>query len=526
MACGVALVINTAWLSDDAYITLRTIDNFWRGYGLRWNVIERVQSYTHPLWMLLVGSTYGLTRAPYATVMGLSLLCTLGTLVIVPHIARTRAAAFAVLVVMISSRPFIEFSTSGLENPLSHLLLALFVWQYLEIASPANEQPPVNEHRPATIAHDMSRLAVLSLLGGLAAVNRLDSVWLTAPAIVAATWSMRSRKAMIAALAGAVPLLAWEAFALFYYGFALPNTAYAKLATGIPAQALLHQGTRYLIDSMLTDLITLPVIGIAIVSTVFAGRNFIPIGIGLIASLCSIAAVGGDFMSGRFLSPPFVMAALVLCRRMPIDAPPRAAVVAVAAIILSVWSPQSPWRVWRHPQAGQPIMSRGGYGIVDERAVYYPFTGLIPVIAGGDPARHPWAQAGRSSSAAPRVMVYEAVGLLGFYAGPGVHIIDPMALTDPLLARLPAEPGWRIGHFKRRVPDGYVATLEQCLAATFPHARVVPSSVSCVALPASVNAIQDRGTALLYDRLAVLTQGRLFDVDRLRAIAGARLTSP
>ena len=45
------VVLQSAWLCDDAYITYRTVDNFVSGLGLRWNPIERVQAYTHPLWM-------------------------------------------------------------------------------------------------------------------------------------------------------------------------------------------------------------------------------------------------------------------------------------------------------------------------------------------------------------------------------------------------------------------------------------------------------------------------------------------
>ena len=48
---GVVLV-RTAWLCDDAYINFRTVDNFLHGYGLRWNVAERVQTFTDPLWVL------------------------------------------------------------------------------------------------------------------------------------------------------------------------------------------------------------------------------------------------------------------------------------------------------------------------------------------------------------------------------------------------------------------------------------------------------------------------------------------
>jgi arabinofuranosyltransferase len=47
------LVVRNAWVTEDAYITLRTVDNWVSGHGLRWNVDERVQGYTHPLWMVL-----------------------------------------------------------------------------------------------------------------------------------------------------------------------------------------------------------------------------------------------------------------------------------------------------------------------------------------------------------------------------------------------------------------------------------------------------------------------------------------
>ena len=58
----------SVWVADDAYITFRTVENFHQGYGLRWDIIERVQSYTHPLWMinlligkLLIGNIYYLS---------------------------------------------------------------------------------------------------------------------------------------------------------------------------------------------------------------------------------------------------------------------------------------------------------------------------------------------------------------------------------------------------------------------------------------------------------------------------------
>ena len=68
------VIVQRAWMGDDAFITLRTVDNFIAGRGLVYNVGERVQSYTHPLWLLLVSVPYAFTREPYYTVVFLSVL--------------------------------------------------------------------------------------------------------------------------------------------------------------------------------------------------------------------------------------------------------------------------------------------------------------------------------------------------------------------------------------------------------------------------------------------------------------------
>ena len=36
----ILVLLQNAWLCDDAFITFRTIDNFVHGYGLTWNVAE------------------------------------------------------------------------------------------------------------------------------------------------------------------------------------------------------------------------------------------------------------------------------------------------------------------------------------------------------------------------------------------------------------------------------------------------------------------------------------------------------
>ena len=50
----IVTVVNASWISDDALITMRHVLNFINGYGPVFNVGERVQAYTHPLWFLLI----------------------------------------------------------------------------------------------------------------------------------------------------------------------------------------------------------------------------------------------------------------------------------------------------------------------------------------------------------------------------------------------------------------------------------------------------------------------------------------
>ncbi len=73
----------------------------------------------------------------------------------------------------------------------------------------------------------------MTLLASFGVTNRMDVALLYAPAILYAFYRVRSFTAVGVVLLASTPFLLWEAFALFYYGFPFPNTAYAKLGTGI-----------------------------------------------------------------------------------------------------------------------------------------------------------------------------------------------------------------------------------------------------------------------------------------------------
>ena len=441
------VLVRTAWVCDDAFITFRTVDNLVNGYGLRWNIAERVQSFTHPLWLLLYAVPYAVTGDPYVTSIWLSIIVSMLAFGLAVWTAHDLWIAIAGALLLLSSRAFVDYSTSGLENPLTHLLLAVFAIAWFRREAPVFQM-------------------VLFVTGGLMTLNRQDTLLLVLPTMIAAGWAVGARRFVFLAVLGAIPIIVWGSFSLLYYGLLVPNTAFAKLNTGADSIELFRQGLIYLRDSFTRDPLVLPATVVCGALAIVRWRaGALPLGVGILLYLCYIVTIGGDFMTGRFLAAPFFLAVLTLMRFRLL---PRLMAPAIAACVLLV----------AFAAYDGPVFASGRdfgvddalnakidrvTGIADERRYYYPDTGYLRVASrGGSRAAslHEWADAGlRYRHERRKVLVSGIIGFIGFYAGPDVHIVDCFALTDPLLARLPAQPLWRIGHFMRRLPEGYLATL-------------------------------------------------------------------
>src|SRR5438445_8625473 len=104
------VVARTAWVSDDSYITFRTVDNLVNGYGLTWNVAERVQAYTNPLWMFVTAGAYFFTREIFFTSIVLSVVVSVITVVLVGFkLATSTATALIGIAVLTLSRAFVDY---------------------------------------------------------------------------------------------------------------------------------------------------------------------------------------------------------------------------------------------------------------------------------------------------------------------------------------------------------------------------------------------------------------------------------
>ncbi|MET0287542.1 MAG: hypothetical protein ABW352_23850 [Polyangiales bacterium] len=475
------LALRVSWVTEDAYITLRTVDNWIHGYGLRWNINERVQSYTHPLWMLLLSAGYLVTREAFYTTIAIGMLTTTAAVLTLVHFARTAGHAVAAVVLLTLSHGFLDFSTSGLENPLSHLLLIVFVGLYA-----AREAP----------------LWKLALTAALLACNRIDAILVVAPALAHASWleleAVGPKPTLRSLALGFSPLIAWELFSIFYYGFPFPNTAYAKLNTGLPRIEVIAQGLVYWSNTLSWDLVLhLVALAAVAVALVQRQRRNMLLALGIVLYTLYVINIGGDFMQGRFFTIPFFTGVcLIAISELPLEDPLRALMVGLPLGFLLV-----------HPLAQEKLQH--GYlvsGVADERAVYRDDMSLVMSSRTRALPSHGWAREGLGLQAREeKLYLHQNVGVMGFFAGPTVHIVDALALTDPLLARLPMrhQDDWRVGHYLRKIPSGYLEYSNQELGAP------------CT--------MRDKRLCEYYGHLREVISGPLFSFSRLRTLVALNL---
>ena len=152
------------------------------------------------------------------------------------------------------------------------------------------------------------------------------------------------------------------------------------------------------------------------------------------------------------------------------------------------------------------FFDEGLIGITDQRMWFYYFTGLLPNVFEKKLDEFPGIQdAQKFRESGERVVIKDVIGIIGFYSGSDIHIVDPRALSDPLLSKLPStefwrggqkpKPGekkWLIGHFTRKIPMGYLETITS-----------------------GENKLQDKYLRKYYDKISLLTRGNLFDFNRL-----------
>jgi arabinofuranosyltransferase len=269
--------------------------------------------------------------------------------------------------------------------------------------------------------------------------------------------------------------------------------------TGVSRWDYAQQGLFYLQNALITDPITFLTITAALFFAFIMWKyKNIPPAAGILFSIFYVVYVGGDFMAGRFLVAPLFLSVIILSR-IEIKAVSNniLLILIIIIIIIGLLVP------------GNPVITDSNYtmisnidnnhGIADERGYYYHGTGLLNSYRFEEMPEFNLATEGRELRKINNrtVQVAGSIGFMGYFAGPKHHFIDYLGLADPLLARLPTVNTeiWRIGHFARSIPDGYIQSIEN-----------------------DSNLITDPNISKYYEILRLITSGPLFDPARLRAI--------
>ncbi|MBS1838665.1 MAG: hypothetical protein JST64_13315, partial [Actinobacteria bacterium] len=309
-ACFTWAVWSRRWMSDDGFINLRIVDNILSGHGPVFNVGQRVEAGTSPMWLAVLATGRAVLgrwlRVEWVTV-ALGTACSLGTVATSAATQRRTWAAPVVpaaILVWVALPSVWDFSSSGLETPLLWLWIAATAGALMVRAV---GEVPLEPWRPWW----------LCVLIGLGPLIRPDAGVFSACFLVAlVVVSRRSWRgaARAVAVALAVPF-AYEVFRAGYFGILVPNTALAKEAGG----AELTDGVAYLQD-LLSFAATWAAILVAaslafvVLRTGEVSRRlrtvWLACWMGAAVHAAWVVRVGGDFMHARLLLPDVLLCLL------------------------------------------------------------------------------------------------------------------------------------------------------------------------------------------------------------------------
>ncbi|MBD3333818.1 hypothetical protein GF356_13290 [candidate division GN15 bacterium] len=217
------------WIIDDAGITFSYARNLAQGHGLVPQPgVEPIEGYSNPLWVLFWTPFFliGLFD-PYILPKIVSIVLVFLTYFVlhrlIVRLTESRfAISLAVLILLSINTSWVAWTSSGLENPLFALLIAVLLWLCVMIQSEQAFRPVVWG-------------LVAGLVSGGIALSRPDGIvyaWLFPLALVILPATAGIARRLFAAGAYIVGLLAtagvYQAFRLSYFGEWVPNTYYVK----------------------------------------------------------------------------------------------------------------------------------------------------------------------------------------------------------------------------------------------------------------------------------------------------------
>ncbi len=446
------------WMSDDGLIVLRTVRQVLAGNGPVFNIGERVETNTSPLWtaiLSVLGLIPGVPLEWISVVAGLvfsvaGLFFGLdGARRLYQPLAFHGLAPAGALVVC-ALPPFRDFATSGLETGLITLWLGGTWWLLVRRLSTMDEL----------------RTWPVALVAGLGPLVRPDLALFSGVALVALWVLLRPglRPALgLLAVAAGLPL-AYQVFRMGYYGLLTPNTALVKEAS----EANWGRGWAYLADLFQPYWLLLPVLLLAAafltmkstMDRTFAVLTAVPL-VGAVLLSLYVIRVGGDFMHGRMLLPA------LFCLLLPVLVLPMTRVTTAFLLAVGIWAFVAAASL-RPPYSAEPR----AVGVTDERSYWSRATGHEHPILAEDYADHPPMPSALSAIRGvegPAVLIQDyatrrwyayptdrpyltvaadSIGALGRLIPLDIRLRDGYGLANPFAAHSTSLPEGRTGHQK------------------------------------------------------------------------------
>lgn len=463
------------WTSDDAFITFRVVRHVLEGYGPVFNAAERVEAYTHPLWLAWLVIAGLLTPELEMATCVLGLTCGAAAMAIGGITGfrlrgqREGLVIPAGLIAFAALPPAWDFTTSGLEMSMVFLWLAA-AWGLVS-ALPRSPQW-------------LGRALFCTGLGVLIRPDlALFAVPLTAAALVAAPGRFRARPGRCLAAWALLPA-AYLCFRMMYFGAVLPSPGIAKNAFTLYPD----RGLRYALNFIRPYALWIPALG-CLVAVAVAWRDLPRVRRARAALLAGaalhagyIVAIGGDFMHARLLLPSAFAVALA-AGSVPVSLTRRGAVTTGAAVALVIWAVVC--SVFLRP----PIIEDPVAQFVDERRFYSNLAGREHPVRLRDFANSGWMYTPQQYPTLNGSIFVPNLGIAGFSAGTSIRVVDEVGLADPIAARLRQIGRGRAGHERHMPREWYLA-------------RVAPEDVT----PAVAAAREALSCGPLAELMAAITE--------------------
>jgi len=482
------------WVDEDAFINFRIIDNLLGGHGLVFNLGERVEVNSDPLWLFTLALFHEIL--PFASLEWLSVVlglgCTgLGFLAGAQAIRRLagsrqegRVYPLGLLVVSVVAGVW-EFATSGLE--MSMVFLWLGVCFLLLVRVEARKRGGIG----AAVAIGLGTLIRPEL--GLVSVVFIVALLLVMASPGRSPTSGRLRRFGAPIGAGLVLPVGYQVFRMAYYGLVVPNTGLAKAA----GASWWSQGFTYLWNFVAPYTLWLPLLLAAPLVVRRASRWWgtgdrlgvlmlaTPAVAGLV-DLVYVVHLGGDYMHARLLLPAF----FALCLPVFVSSTQMRTVAAVPVIGILVWAVVCagwlryvPPRGSLNPQVifisnernswitatgnAHPVTANdyrgalsGQAGAILQRMSHQVPKGQQSLLVVTDPYA-PISEAAKAPARSPLPFALAvdvpAIGVIGYLAGPNVYIFDDYSLANPIGSHTIITKHARPGHEKSIGPVWMVA---------------------------------------------------------------------